>query len=113
MKFYLAACYPRRLELKAYAEELIAEGHMVWSRWVFGAHELIEEDFDSLKDERRTEVGRRFAEEDLEDLREADVLIVFTELPGEGTWLSSWMSVDNFSKGARRRIRRTLRRRSP
>ena len=73
MRIYLAAQYDRRVELNGYAVELEAEGHWVTSRWLAGTHTLT------------YGVGdREAAEEDLEDIRRADMVIVFTEPPGTG-----------------------------
>lgn len=79
MKIYLAARYSRRMELLGYAAELRAVGHTVTSRWLDGNHEAEDNAFDGgLVD------GAQFALEDLRDLRRADIVIAFTEVPRSG-----------------------------
>lgn len=75
---YLAAPYHRREELKRYARRLRAQGHDVTSRWLSGAHDSADCMTDDL------ELRRQWAEEDLEDLAEADILIVFPLSTEEG-----------------------------
>lgn len=75
MRIYLAGRYGRRKELAEYAERLHRLGHQVTSRWLYGAHEMIDE-------RPAPEEARRFAEEDLVDLQNANLLIAFTEAPG-------------------------------
>lgn len=80
--FYLAARYGRREELVEYAEELRALGHQVTSRWLRGDHQA--DELETERDggcERVPEIAVRFAEEDLEDLAFADVVVSFTEPP--------------------------------
>jgi len=74
MNIYLAARYGRRLELCTYADQLIAMGHTVTSRWLRGSHDAADGDVSRWKD---------FASEDLADIHRSNVLIVFTEPPGE------------------------------
>lgn len=91
MKYYLAARYSRREELLRYAWHLEELGHEVTSRWIRGEHEMPEigdadttdEAFNTVTDERRAEIGKRFALEDLDDLMKAECLIAFTEQPGQ------------------------------
>lgn len=80
--FYLAARYGRRLELADYADQLRALGHQVTSRWLLGQHQadVLEVDADGIP-EHIPEVARRFAEEDVEDVTFADVVVAFSEPP--------------------------------
>jgi nucleoside 2-deoxyribosyltransferase len=72
---YLAARYSRRLELCGYADELRGYGLTVTSRWLEGNHQA---ENDQL---HRGAEAERFAAEDLEDLRDACVLVAFSEVP--------------------------------
>jgi nucleoside 2-deoxyribosyltransferase len=69
MKIYLAAKYSRREEMQRYANQLAARGHQVTSRWIHGDHE----------GDGYMARAARFAQEDLDDLAEADCLIQFVE----------------------------------
>lgn len=75
---YLAARYSRREELCGYRSDLEALGFTVTSRWLNGNHQVDEQGLS-------TEAGRaereRFAREDYEDVRAADLVIAFTEQP--------------------------------
>lgn len=68
MKFYLAAIYERRNELKGYVKELEDAGQEVTSRW-------IKEDFDDSDWAYQATV-------DIDDIDEAEGFIVFTEPKG-------------------------------
>lgn len=81
MKIYLASRYSRREELCGYREQLRAAGHDVDVRWLSGNHTI-----DSVADgdsgsARADTVAKRqqFAVEDLQDIRNSDLLIAFTE----------------------------------
>ena len=74
MKIYLAARYSRMEELRGYADELVAAGHVVTSRWINGGNgipETADVDMES----------QRFALEDYRDLSAADTVISWTEPP--------------------------------
>lgn len=71
MRIYLAGGYSRREELNRYARELEQMTHLVVARWLHGQHEMLPG--------MPEEVRGRFAEEDLEDLLQADCVIVFTD----------------------------------
>ena len=73
MKFYLAARYSRRQEMRALALILAHEGHLVTSRWINGSHEMDGQTNDL--------VLSRYAIEDLADVNCADALVLFTEFP--------------------------------
>src|SRR3990167_6344379 len=85
MIIYLAARYSRREELLSYKADLEAAGHTVPARWLLGEHQAHD---GALEVEAATEsmpaVARLFAEEDVEDLRAADLLIAFSEPPRSG-----------------------------
>lgn len=74
MKFYLAARYGRRLEIKGYADELRALGHEVTSRWLDGEHEA----FDAAPTYRQME---QWSRDDLHDIAMCDTFVAFTEPP--------------------------------
>jgi hypothetical protein len=93
MKIYLAARYSRREELCRYREILQLEGHTVTSRWLNGDHQIgdtgipIGESGENLveagDDERAAALRLKFAQDDVEDVAAAGVLISFTETPRE------------------------------
>lgn len=75
MNIYLAARYSRHPEMRSVRDDLEGLGHVVTSRWIEGNHRVSESAPD--KDSE----ARRFGEEDVQDLRAADVVISFTEIP--------------------------------
>ena len=83
MKIYLAARYSRIDELNVYKQQLEAKGYTVTSRWLLGGHQAEEvetqQNIDGTGD--YPNVGGLFAQEDLADLRAADLVISFTERP--------------------------------
>lgn len=77
MRIYLAARYGRLDEIQGYARELAKMGHEVTSRWHRGGgHRASDEDL--LNSLTR---AREFANDDLNDVLDADVCISFTEPP--------------------------------
>lgn len=76
--FYLAARYSRREELNQYADQLVALGHQVTSRWLAGNHQISDA---GLSEEGSKEERERFAQEDWADVMAADTVIAFTEPP--------------------------------
>lgn len=72
MKIYLAARFSRQLELRGYADQLRANGHIVTSRWL-GQHD------ESTYEELTPEGCRKCGEHDVFDVAQADCLISFTE----------------------------------
>lgn len=80
MKVYIAARFSRQHEVARCAGELEAAGITVTSRWFRGGHEWV-----GTADEE-IPVGRlaQFAQEDLDDLVAADVLVCLTESPRTG-----------------------------
>ena len=75
MNVYLAARYSRRLEMCGVAARLESEGHRVTSRWILGMHQAENDEL------HRGAEAERFAEEDLADVREAELVLAFTEPP--------------------------------
>lgn len=79
---YLAARYSRYPEMQSYAIELMRLGHRITSRWIWGSHQITNEQMeDSAKQELRT----KLALEDITDLECANWLISFTETPRANT----------------------------
>ena len=77
MNIYLAARYSRFLEMQDYAAQLKALGHTITSRWILGDHDI--------RAHGQSEAPYwmpLWAEEDWEDLANADTVISFTEAPG-------------------------------
>lgn len=81
MKIYLAARYSRHQELYAYASQLKKLGYEITSRWIYGNHQISDEALLSGDD---NDLRERFAIEDYEDLKAADLVISFTEEPRSG-----------------------------
>ncbi len=79
-KVYLAARFSRLPELVGYERELALQGIPVTSRWLRGGHEFVGTPDEDIPVERQA----RFAQEDLEDIDRADVVICFTEALGAG-----------------------------
>jgi hypothetical protein len=75
---YFAARYSRHPELRGYAARLESLGcFRVTSRWLAGGHEIAKEGSTQAAEAER----RRFAEEDLADIRKARWFVCFTEQP--------------------------------
>jgi hypothetical protein len=72
-KVYLAATFDRGPEMCGYADELKRMGHEVTSRWMKGHHTIV------AGEDRH---NNRMAMEDVEDVKAADVLVVFADPPG-------------------------------
>ena len=72
LRVYLASRYQARLLMAEWRDKLEALGFAVTSRWITGAHELGHDaaDYDAE--------NRRFAKEDLEDVRAAHILVAFS-----------------------------------
>ena len=80
--FYLAARYSRREALVGYADLLRELCHEVTSRWLEGQHQADELEIAAAGHVHEVpEVARRFAEEDVEDVTFADVVVAFSEPP--------------------------------
>ena len=81
LKVYLAARYSRRDQLLAVRDELARMGHTVTSRW-------LDTDWGRRPGESSAappEYRAKHAVIDLEDVRAADVVVSFTEAPGDGS----------------------------
>jgi hypothetical protein len=77
-KVYLASRYIKHVELQTYAAELSSNGYIITSRWIWGSHQISDEGL-SLQAEESKRIA--FANEDFIDVRNADVVINFTEVP--------------------------------
>lgn len=80
MKVYLAARFSRLPELLGYKAELEAEGIEVTSRWLLGGHEWVGTNDEDIPVERNAE----FAQDDIDDIHAADIMVCFTEPPRSG-----------------------------
>ena len=91
---YLAARYSRREELAAYRDQLNRLGYLVQARWLDGGHQIsdagapIGESGEALVegDDGGTSLEaavlrEKFAQDDLEDVSTAEIVISFTEPP--------------------------------
>ena len=78
MKVYLAARYTRREEIYSYAEELVALGHEVTARWVYGRPDASHPDLVTGHTDAYEE---KVSVEDLKDVAGADCIICFSEVP--------------------------------
>lgn len=77
MRIYISGRYSRLAEFLAYRDVLHAAGHLVTSRWLDSNHELVHG-----RSVRATDADReRIAEENLDDIEDADATISFTEPP--------------------------------
>jgi hypothetical protein len=70
LRIYLAAAYSRHSEMRGVRTILEAMGYFVTSRWINGEHEVLEG--------QSHQMNRGFAEDDWEDLMNADVCIFFS-----------------------------------
>lgn len=78
MTIYLAGRYSRRAELRGYAHQLEVAGvGEVTARWLVEDHE-----WDGAEDQLL--LAGRLAGDDVDDLRGADLVVVFTEGPQPG-----------------------------
>ena len=95
MKFYLAARYSKHPEMQGVRDVLCGLGHEVTSRWI-DLHTAITGDHSkSFTPEilnSRPDECAIVAEHDLEDIREADVILFFSEDgdPGKGGRFVEW-----------------------
>lgn len=90
-RIYLASRYARIDEMRQYRERLAAHGMEVTSRWLNGEHQIAHDgkplgaDRERLvesQDEDDIRLKAYFAQEDLSDIANSDVLLAFTEEPG-------------------------------
>lgn len=80
ISYYLAARYSRNGEMRQYRAVLEGHGHKVTSRWIDrpvtgGPRKSL--DVPALK--AYPEQGREYAEQDIKDILDADVLLLFTD----------------------------------
>lgn len=81
MKVYLAARYSRRNQMRDLAAELKQMGYAITSRW-------LETDWVNRPNDSSAappEYREKYAVVDMEDVAAADVVISFTEAPGDGS----------------------------
>ncbi len=76
MRIYLASRFTRMMEMREYREQLHDDGHVVTSRWL--------DEQPGEGDKYHPEAWPGIALVDVEDVRRADALVAFTELPR--TW---------------------------
>ena len=80
LKVYLAGRFSRFGEINGYKDDLAKIGVETTSRWLNGGHEWV----GTADEDIPVEANAVFANEDLEDIDAADVLICFTEPPRSG-----------------------------
>ncbi|HWV36402.1 MAG TPA: hypothetical protein VNZ55_12270, partial [Thermomicrobiales bacterium] len=80
MKVYLAGRFSRLPELVSYADVLEANGVTVTSRWLRGGHEWIGTPDEEIPVDRLAQ----FAQDDIDDLMAADIVVCYTESPRSG-----------------------------
>jgi hypothetical protein len=81
LNVYLCSRYSRRDQMRTLREELVRRGHVVTSRW-------LDTEWGSRPNESSAappEYREQYAVVDMEDVRAADVLVAFTEAPGDGS----------------------------
>lgn len=83
IKFYLAARYSRRDEINKCAVDLRRLGHIVDCRWLADYTGDLKEKADDMENSRDNipDDGRIFAEHDVLDIQNCNVIISFTEQP--------------------------------
>lgn len=102
MKIYLAASYSKREELCGYRNQLQALGHNVQARWLDGKHQLDntgtpigdhgEKLVEDGNDSKNAVLRAKFAQDDWEDVTAAELVINFTEPPGQRPLVEEGMS---------------------
>jgi nucleoside 2-deoxyribosyltransferase len=93
-KIYLAASYSRRLELCEYRKQLNELGYTVQARWLDGKHQISDNGMplgdngesliEASDNEGNNALRAKFANDDVEDVMSADMVINFTEPPRSG-----------------------------
>ena len=83
-RVYLAASYGRKDEVREYAYQLVKLGYTITSRWLTDNHEIpsaleVEAARDSIPLS-----GSEFACKDVEDVKSANILVMFSESPTSG-----------------------------
>ena len=83
-KVYLAASYGRRDEVRDYAYRLGKLGYIITSRWLTDNHSIPSaQEVEAARDSIPL-VGSEFAGKDVEDVRAADIFVMFSESPTSG-----------------------------
>ncbi len=70
---YIAGRFRRRDQFRIYSQELIADGHIITSRWLYAGEQ--QSDAHTIPPDLRL----KYALEDYADLQAADTVLVFTE----------------------------------
>ena len=108
MKIYLAARYSRRLELCFLRDSLHAAGHQVTSRWLLGGHQwngTAHSTADAYESGGMPAEAVRFAQEDIEDIDGADVLVAFPDPPRKSSTSRGGMHVElGYALAKRKRV---------
>src|ERR1051326_9011756 len=98
MNIYLAARYSRRLELCEIKTQLEKRGHAVTSRWLLGGHQwngTAHKLADEYENGSKIPPGAvRFAQDDIEDIDLADLVIVFPDEPRKPSTSRGGMHVE-------------------
>lgn len=91
MQIYLASRYSRREELCGYRIQLAKIGFIVQARWIDGGHQLSDRGIligdsgealvESGDGSENAKLRAKFAQDDWEDVTNADIVINFTEPP--------------------------------
>lgn len=79
MKIYLAAAYSRHPEMQGYAKQLEDLGHTITARWIYGTHQAEDDEISGPSQEKIAE----WAEDDMADVRAADLVVSFTDGPSK------------------------------
>jgi nucleoside 2-deoxyribosyltransferase len=92
MKVYIAAPWVRRTEAIEVGKQFTAAGHEVTSRWFF--HEVVGDPQDSsgLSSPRQDSI-RAQAQEDINDVRRADALVVLNLQKSEGKAVETGIAI--------------------
>jgi nucleoside 2-deoxyribosyltransferase len=88
MKVYLAARFARKDEMQGVRDVLEALGDTVVSRWIDSDEPY---DLTNATLDTEPERGRKYAEDDLEDMQAADAILYFSQGgPGNGGRFVEW-----------------------
>lgn len=80
MKVYLCSRYSRRDQMRAFRATLVEQGHEVTSRWLDTEWDRAEKGSSAAPPEYR----EKYALIDYEDVQACEVIVAFTEAPGDG-----------------------------
>ncbi len=84
LNIYLAARYSRNAEMRLYRDEIINIGHKVISRWIDQHGGNLLESFVAEKLNSDPAYCSKFANIDIQDMQNADIIISFTSKDGGG-----------------------------